>query len=128
MVGNQNSNPAPANPRKWSLKLRAKFILLITAVLIVVLSLIAYILITGARAGLTESLNRETKSFAMASSQPIGDAFDTYHQSNPQQAKREIQKLAAQNTDIADITVIDLKDLSQFSLSGKAADISSQSI
>jgi signal transduction histidine kinase len=128
MVGSQNQNRTLPKPHKRGLKLRGKFILLITSVLVVVLSLIAYILITGARAGQTESLNREAKGFSLAATKPIGDSFGLYHQSDPQLVKRQLQKLASQNPDISDIAVIDLKSLSQFSLSGKQLDISSESI
>lgn len=127
MVGTQNQIPIRPAPRRWSLKLRAKFILLITSLLIVILSLIAYILITGARAGLTESLNRETKSFALAATQPIGEIYGR-DQSDPALAKTQIRKLADENSDVTDIAVISLRDLSQLSLSGNQLDVSSQSI
>ncbi len=128
MVGSQNRNQTQSKPHRRGLKLRAKFILLITSVLVVVLSLIAYILVTGARAGLTESLNREAKSFSIAATKPIGDVFGLNHRSDPQLVKQQMRKLADQNNDISDVAVIDLKDLSQLSLSGKQLDVSSQSI
>jgi signal transduction histidine kinase len=114
--------PQTSRPR-WRLKLRGKFILLISAILILVFGIMAYLLVNNARNNLTNELNNETKAFAALATKPIGDNYELYHNSGTLLVKQQMQKFAALNSNVSNIAVVNLQGLSQFSLTGGSIDV-----
>jgi signal transduction histidine kinase len=117
-------------PKKqwWQLKLRGKFILVISAILAIIFGLMAFFLVRSARANLTNGLNRETQAFASLATKPIGDNFVVYHQSGTILVQQQMQKFASLDTNVSNIAVVNLQGLSQFSLNGKPISVSTEAV
>src|SRR5476651_968195 len=123
-------NPIPATPKQRGphLKLRGKFILVISAILVVIFGLIAFFLLRNARSNLTNDLNHETKAFASLATKPIGDDYELYSQSGTILIQQQMQKFANLNPNITNIAVVNLEGLSQFSLTGQPVNVSTQDV
>jgi len=113
----------PASKPRWRPKLRGKFILLISSILMLVFGVMAYLLVNNARNNLTIELNNETKAFAALATKPIGDNYELYHDSGTLLVKQQMQKFAELNDNVSNIAVVNLQGLSQFSLTGKSVDV-----
>jgi signal transduction histidine kinase len=119
----ESSPKTPVRKPRWRLKLRGKFILLISSILILIFGVMAYLLVHNTRNNLTSELNRETKAFAALATKPIGDNYELYHNSGTLLVKQQMQKFAALNSNISNIAVVNLQGLSQFSLTDKPIDV-----
>ena len=115
-------------PKKgwWQLKLRGRFIIIISAVLIVIFGAMAFFLVKSARTNLTNGLNRETQAFAALATKPIGDSYSIYSQSGTLLVQRQMQKFADLDSNVSNIAVVNLDGSSQLSLTGKPINVSTQ--
>lgn len=129
---NQNQLPVshPAAPKKRRLnpKLRGQFILLISLMFLAVFGLMGSLLLNNAQVNLTSSLNRETHAFTSLATKPIGDSYQADYKTSPKTVKQQMQKLVALNANVSNIAIVNLGTLSQFSLTGKPIDVSSQDL
>jgi methyl-accepting chemotaxis protein len=112
----------------WQLKLRGKFIVVISLILIVIFGVMAFFLIKNARTNLTNELNRETQAFAALATKPIGDNYSLYSTSGTVLVKQQMQKFISLDSNVSNIAVINLSGLSQFSYTGKPISISTTAV
>ena len=112
----------------WQLKLRGKFILIISSILVVIFGLMAFFLIRSARSNLTNQLNRQTEAFVTLATKPIGDNYAQYSQSGTLVIKKQMQHFISLDPDVVNISVVNLQGLSQFSYTGNPISVSTQAV
>ncbi len=121
-------NPKLSKRTWWQLKLRGKFISVISVILIIIFGLTAFFLVKSVRNNLTNGLNNETTAFAALATKPIGDNFVIYHESGTLLVQQQMQKFAVLDPNVSNIAVVNLAGLSQFSLTGKPINASTVSV
>jgi signal transduction histidine kinase len=114
--------------RWWQLKLRGKFILVISGILLIIFASMAFFLIRSSRASLTNQLNRETQAFSTLATKPIGDNYSVYSQSGTILIKQQMQKFIDLDPNVSNIAVVNLQGLSQFSYTGQPLSVSTQAV
>jgi signal transduction histidine kinase len=127
MVGTPTITPTPKRHGR-QLKLRGKFISVVIVMLIAVFLLMGTLLLNNARVNLTATLNRETKAFAALSTEPIGDSYTAYYKSDPARVKQQMQKISSFDANISNIAIVNLQNLTQFSLDGGTVDASTSDL
>jgi len=112
----------------WQLKLRGKFILVISAILVLIFGSMAFFLIRSSRTNLTNQLNRESLAFATLATKPIGDSYSIYSQSGTLLVKQQMRKFLDLDPNVSNIAVVNLQGLSQFSFTDKPLTVSTQAV
>ena len=113
---------------RWQLKLRGKFILLISGILILIFGLMAYFLVKNSRTTLTDQLNRQTEAFTTLATKPIGDYYSQYNDSGTLLIKQQMQKFLQLDPNVSNVAVVDLAGLSQFSYTGSNIAVSTEAV
>ncbi len=103
--------------------LRARFIIVISLVLLVLFATISYFLIRNERLTLERGLNSSSKAFAELATRPIGDAYDTYQTAGGLRVKQETQKFTDLDANITNIAVIGLDGKTLFAVKGQGTDL-----
>ncbi len=101
------------------LGLRARFILVISLVLLVLFSLIAYFLIRNERLTLERGLNISSTAFAQLATRPIGDAYSVYQAAGGLRVVQETDKFTGLDENISNISVIGLDGKALLAVKGK---------
>ncbi|HSX36871.1 MAG TPA: HAMP domain-containing sensor histidine kinase [Patescibacteria group bacterium] len=99
--------------------LRLKFILLISAVLLVIFALTAYFLVRNVRTSLNDNINQESKAFASLATKPIGDTYAIYKDSGSTRIDIEIDKFLDLDSNVSNITVVGLNGSALYSRDAK---------
>lgn len=102
------------------LGLRAKFILFLLALLLIIFSLVAFVLIQQNSASLRTTLNEQSKAFTKLATKPIGDAFLLYQDSGRLRIQQQVDKFADLNPDISGVTITDINGKSLFHTGDKS--------
>ena len=105
----------------FRVSLRARFILVITLVLLAVFSLTAFALLHNARRSLTADLNNNSKAFAALATRPIGDAYLVYQSYGSLRVHQEINKFTTLNNNISNVGILGLDGQLQYAVNGKLA-------
>ncbi len=87
--------------------LRAKFILLILAVLIIIFSIISVVLIRFTTDNLRRDLTNQSKAFASLATEPIGNAYVLYKDSGRIRILQQIEKFTDLDKHISNVQVVD---------------------
>jgi signal transduction histidine kinase len=90
------------------LGLRLKFILLISTILLVIFGLTAFFMVRNVRTSLNNNVNQESRAFAALATKPIGDAYTLYKDSGTVRIRQEIDKFLDLNTNVSNVTVVDI--------------------
>jgi len=125
---NQPKDNNSPKKKRWQLKLRGKFILVISFILIIIFGAMAYFLTKSARSNLTNELNRETQAFAALATKPVGDNYNLYSQSGTLLVKQQMQKFISLDSNVSNIAIVNLSGLSQFSYTGKPISVSTDAV
>lgn len=104
--------------------LRAKFLLLLSILLIFIFSIVALVLVRQSEASLRGDLERQSKSFASLSIKPIGDAFLLYKDSGHIRILQQMQKFLDLNPDVIQIDIVNTAGQNQFSSNDKSKIVS----
>lgn len=88
--------------------IRAKFVLLISVLLLIVFSAITIFQIRNSTQALRQDLFEESKAFASLATQPIGNVFAIYKDSGTIKIKQQIDKFLELNRNITSIVVVDV--------------------
>lgn len=89
------------------LGLRARFVIVITVVLLIGCSLAAAVLLHNSRKSLTTNLNQSTQAFAALATRPIGDTYAIYQDSGSLRVAVEISKFTVLNSTVSNIAIVD---------------------
>lgn len=108
------------------LKLRLRFILIISTVFLVIFASTATVLLRNAFKDRANELNVTSKAFAQLSVRPIGDTYQVYQQDGSRRVAAEIKKLTELNDNIANVRIVDISGNALFSMTEdpKAAPVS----
>lgn len=101
------------------LGLRAKFLILLGIILLVLFSLLTYTLIQQSTTSLQNNLNEKSKAFATLATKPIADTFLLYKDSGRIRITQQAQKFYELDHDIAGVSVIDSSGVVQYQYKGK---------
>ena len=96
--------------------LRAKFILSISLILLVVFGLVGFFLIRNVRSSLTNELNRDTVAFATLATQSIGNSYEIYKDSGTLRIDQQIGQYTGLDGNITNVSVVDVSGQTLFSL------------
>jgi signal transduction histidine kinase len=99
--------------------LRSRFILLISAVLLCIFAVAAYLLFRNVDISQVNDLNRESKAFAALATKPVGDSYTIYKDSGTVRVKQEIQKFTDLDSNITGVQIIGLDGTALFPNSRK---------
>ncbi len=102
--------------KKQRFGIRAKFIILIVSLLLVIFSLISITLITTNSRSLRSELDTQARSFARLATKPIGDSFITYKDSGRVRISQEVQAFVDLNQNITNVYVVDTEGRIVYSL------------
>lgn len=116
------------SPRRRQMKLRGKFILLISGILVLIFGLMAYFLVKNSRTTLTDQLNSQTEAFATLATKPIGDNYAQYNDSGTLLIKQQMQKFLDLDPNVSNVAVVNLDGLSQFSYTGRPIAVSTEAV
>jgi signal transduction histidine kinase len=94
--------------------LRARFILLISVILIVVFATVAVFLVRNVGTSQVNDLNRETKAFASLAATPIGSTYTVYKQSGTQRIDGQMMQFSVLDTNISNIGIVGLDGSIEF--------------
>ncbi len=121
---------AQATPNRlwWQMKLRGKFILLISGILILIFGLMAYFLVKNSRTTLTDQLNRQTEAFTTLATKPIGDNYAQYNESGTLLIKQQMQKFLELDPNVINVSVVNIDGLAQFSYTDKPISVSTEAV
>jgi signal transduction histidine kinase len=89
------------------LGLRARFVIVITVVLLISCSIAAALLLHNSRKSLTTNLNQSTQAFAALATRPIGDSYAIYQDSGSLRVAVEIEKFTVLNGNVSNVAIID---------------------
>jgi signal transduction histidine kinase len=89
------------------LSLRLKFLLLLFCLLIITFGITALIITHQENKRLKQNLVNESKSFTALATQPIGNVFETYHDSGNLKIKQEVEAVTSLDEDIDQVEIID---------------------
>jgi signal transduction histidine kinase len=104
--------------------LRARFIIVISLILLVVFAAIAYFLIRNERITLQRDLNSSSKAFADLATRPIGDAYSAYQAAGGLRVQQETQKFTGLDDNVTRISVVDLAGQTLLAVRGPAIKVS----
>jgi signal transduction histidine kinase len=102
------------------LSLRLKFILLISAILLVIFALISVFLVRNVRTSLTSNINQESTAFASLATKSIGDTFNLYRQSGTVRIQQEVERFTDLDKNITNVAVVDVSGQELFVLRPKS--------
>jgi signal transduction histidine kinase len=109
--------------------LRVRFILLVSAVLLCLFAVAAYLLVRNAVTGQVNDLNRESRAFAALATKPIGDAYTIYKDSGTLRVKLEVQKFTDLDGNISGVHLIGPNGVELFPESGaKLSGVSAETV
>ncbi len=89
--------------------IRAKFILVTTALLLLIFGATAFILVERNTSTLRRNLDEQSQAFAALATKPIGDSFALYKDSGRIRILQQVNRFTELNTNIANAAVINLQ-------------------
>lgn len=95
--------------------LRAKILLLVSILLLVIFGTITVFQIRNNTKNLRANVSEESRAFASLATPPIGNVFSIYKDSGTYKIDQEINKFAALNDNITNIAVVDINGKVAFS-------------
>src|SRR5579863_1766708 len=98
---------AKASNGGLKLGLRARFVIVITVVLLISCSIAAIVLLHNSRKSLTTNLNQDTQAFAALATRPIGDSYAVYQDFGSVRVAEEISKFTILNSNVSNVAIID---------------------
>ena len=104
--------------------LRAKFILLISLVLLVVIGVAAFVMLTQNVRSLRSGIRTDAKSFTSLATKPIGDSYVLYRDGGQIKVAQEIQHFTDLNTRISNVAIADIEGSIVFSSKDEIENIS----
>lgn len=112
-----------STPKTSSLRLglRAKFVIVVSLILIISCSLAAVFLVHNSRQSLTKNLNQSSQAFAALATRPIGDSYAIYQDSGSLRVALEIEKFTALNNTISNVAIIDVNGNVLYALHSRPA-------
>lgn len=121
MQGPVLTTQANASNGRLKLGLRARFVVVITVVLLISCSIAAAVLLHNSRKSLTTNLNQTTQAFAALATRPIGDAYGIYQDSGSLRVAEEINKFTVLNSNVSNVAIIDTSGNLLYALYSKPA-------
>jgi signal transduction histidine kinase len=106
--------------------IRAKFLLLVGALLFIIFGAITVFQIRTSTTSLRANLLEESKAFASLATQPIGNVFAIYKDSGTSKITQEIDKFIELNSSITNISVVDIAGKTAFSRQNQAEQITEE--
>lgn len=98
------------------LGLRLKFILIISAVLLIIFAFIGFFFIRNARITVTNNLNSESKAFAALATKAIGDTYGLYNDSGTVRIQNAISNYTDLDESVNNVGVVNVDGSTAFSL------------
>lgn len=95
--------------------IRAQLLIVNTAVLAVIFTVMSVYLVTKNTEALRTNLRSEVRSFATLATPPIGDAYSTYGESGTDKVREAMKTYLGQNEAVVNATVVDLDGNQLFS-------------
>ena len=90
------------------LGLRARFILLISIVLLCLFTAGAFLLIRNVQTSQVNDLNRESKAFAALATKPVGDTYTIYKESGSVRVQQEVQQFTDLDSNVSSVRIVGL--------------------
>lgn len=106
------------------ISLRARFILVISTVLLVLFGIIAYFLIRNERVTLANDLNSSSKAFAQLATRPIGDAYNVYQAAGFARIQQETVKFTDLDPNVAAVAIVGLDGQTLLDIKGHLTGVS----